>query len=151
MHQPIQDRLEDYLRNGKLPEVDAHLGGCGECREEMAAFERQAELIRTLRAPEDVAPRGGFYARVMDRIEQQRRSSSIWSVFLEPAFGKRLVYASATLLVLLGTYLYSTEPMAPPDARPEVILAEQDQASEIGRDTERDREAILVNLATYED
>src|SRR3954468_21573871 len=67
-------------------------------------------LLAELKAPEDVGPAPGFYARVMDRIESQR-SNSIWSVFLEPIFGRRLALVSGLLMLLLGAALFvpSTE------------------------------------------
>src|SRR5271170_4898929 len=98
MHDPVLERLEDYLRGSvsKIPkEVQAHLDGCGDCASELRLYEMQAEVLRALRSVDEVEPRAGFYARVMDRIETDGRSS-IWSALLQPAIGRRMVVACAT-------------------------------------------------------
>ena len=89
MHQPIKDNLEDYLRGvgGKFtrpvpPEMKAHLDSCGECAEKLTQLERQSVALRSLRAPDDVEPRAGFYARVMQRIEDARATNSVGRVTL---------------------------------------------------------------------
>ena len=110
----------------------------------------QAALFRRAFRSE-VEPGAGFYARVMNRIETQAKPS-VWSLFAESMFAKRLAYASATFLLLVGVVFVSANP---PDeafasADPEVILAAGDeQYTPVSMDTERDREVILVNLATY--
>jgi anti-sigma factor RsiW len=112
MHDQIRNRLEDYL-GGRLPsgtvlEFHQHLAACEPCRKEVAAFETHAALIRTLRTPsEDIAPAPGFYARVMDRIDEQR-GVSLWSVFLQPIFARRVMYVTLTLFLLLGSSLLWT-------------------------------------------
>jgi len=45
----------------------------------------------------------------MERIEAERASNSFWSLFLNPQFSRRLLFASAALLVLLGVTLATTE------------------------------------------
>jgi predicted anti-sigma-YlaC factor YlaD len=155
MHRPIRERLEEFLTRDEdqpLPaEFQLHLENCDECLDAVQQMKRQAELLTVLRAPASVTPDPGFYARVMGRIEKQS-PPSFWSVFLQPAFGKRLVYASLTLLVLLSTYLVTTEPAATQYGfrAPEALLATQeDPAPALSADQERDRNAILVDLATY--
>src|SRR5438105_7767104 len=110
MHQPVRDNLEEYLNGSNDREIPqdfaAHLASCSACVEELRIIQQQTQMLRTLR-PGDLEPRAGFYARVMDRIEKQG-SDSFWSIFLEPAFGRRLAIASAALVLLLGTYLVST-------------------------------------------
>ena len=56
----------------------------------------------------EVEPGAGFYARVMNRIETQAKPS-VWSLFGESMFAKRLAYASATFLVLVGVVFVSVE------------------------------------------
>ena len=81
----------------------AHLGACSGCREQVAALQAQARMLHILRAPaEDLHPAPGFYARVMERIEAQR-PVSLWSVFLEPIFARRVMYATLVLLLTLGS------------------------------------------------
>jgi hypothetical protein len=61
------------------------------------------------------------------------------------------VFGSLALLLLLGTYIVSTEPRdALTASSPEVIMAVEPHSHEIaGQDRDRDREAVLVTLATY--
>lgn len=156
MHEPVKVNVEDYLAGSDtLPrEFTAHLGACEACRCEVAELKTQSLLLRKLRPREDVEPRVGFYARVVDRIETQRQSS-IWSVFLEPAFGRRLAVASAVLAVLMGFYLVSSEPaghqiLHPSIAHGVVLPGEDEPGPVLGAgDQDQDRGAVLVNLATY--
>jgi hypothetical protein len=158
MHQPIRDNLEEYLKGStrQAPQAfHAHLVACEECASELRLLEAQANMLRSLRSTADVEPDAGFYARVMGRIEEQGRGS-IWSVFLQPSFGRRLAIASATLVVLLGTYLVTTEPgdrdvaVAPTVVTDPVSV----QAPEAGAVTDslqqqRQRDAVLVDLASF--
>src|ERR1700759_2464855 len=101
MHQPIRDNLEEYLKGSthQVPqEFHAHLEGCEECANELRLFQGQAEMLRLLQTDGGLDARAGFYARVMDRIEQQG-SSSLWSALLQPNFGRRLAMASAVLVM----------------------------------------------------
>src|SRR5664279_1766542 len=111
MHEPVKANVEDYLAGSDtLPrEFTAHLLACEPCRQEVAELKTQSIVLRSLKVPEEIEPRVGFYARVIDRIDAQRQSS-IWSIFLEPAFGRRLAVASAVLAVLMGFYLVGSEP-----------------------------------------
>jgi hypothetical protein len=111
----------------------------------------QSHILRALAGPSDIDPAPGFYARVLNRIETQQ-SASIWSVFLDPIFGRRLVVASLTLVVLLGGLVAFREianPLSVNDA--EAIIAVQEHPPGLGEDRQRDRETILVTLATYSD
>ena len=75
-------------------------------------------LLRTLRATDDtLAPRPGFYARVMERIEAQR-PIDIWQLFFDSAFGRRIAMASVAMVVLFGFYLVSSERFAQPSRLP---------------------------------
>lgn len=155
MHQPIQEGLEDYLSGRtetlQYRELEAHLAGCPTCREELAPLREHSLLLRALRAPDEVEPRPGFYARVIDRIEAQTRPS-FWSEFLEPVFARRLMVSSALLLVLLGGYLFSTGAPGVDSvaSAPEAIFADRsEQHPTFGINPEEDREKILVTLTTY--
>ena len=153
MHDPIKEHLEDLLkpRGGTPSGVESHLANCGECREELAQMRGQSRLFDALRVP-GIDPAPGFYARVIGRIEAQDRSS-IWNVFTESPFGRRLAVASLTLALLLGAYLVSTEPgdrFAPSDSS--VAIAEQvPEVPAIGSDTEQTRDTVLVNLSSYQE
>jgi predicted anti-sigma-YlaC factor YlaD len=156
MHEPVKVNVEDYLAGSDtLPrEFTAHLLACETCRQEVAELKTQSTLLRTLKTSEEVEPRVGFYARVVDRIDAQRQSS-IWTIFLEPAFGRRLAVASAVLAVLMGFYLVSSEPagrqiMAHRTNAPTVVLPGEDEPGPVlGAGPDQDRGAVLVNLATY--
>ncbi len=165
MHGLIKDRLEDYLSSqpcagggsggvpspGWLVEVEEHLEVCRECRELVSRMRAQCLTLRSLRPPVDCGPAPGFYGRLMRRIEE-RAQASVWSVFLEPAFSRRLAYSSLALLLLLAGILISLEPgNTYVVSEPEAILAEEVPAPPLGYDQERDRDVILVNLATYAD
>lgn len=155
MHQPIRDNLEEYLKGSarKVPqEFEAHLEACEDCASELRLHQSQAEMLRLLQSNGDIEPRAGFYARVMDRIEVDGRSS-IWAVLLQPNFGRRLAMASAVLVVLLGTYFVtaeSSEPVTPssPEAAFTASPASFDQDS---LQQQRQRDAVLVNLAAYQE
>jgi len=141
--------------------------------------EELTRLLETLRAPEDVCtagPRAGFYGRVMDRVETQRKSS-IWSVFLEPVFSLRLAAASLTLAILMGIALFTTgssdseeqfayEPsvvvMDETRAAPALGVASSMVSPNAGADalhatpvstmgTEQGREVVLVDLVSYQE
>jgi anti-sigma-K factor RskA len=110
MHREIRDQIEDVLADGKPASAGDHLAKCGECRAEIQTMRNHAELMRELRAPAgfDAEPRPGFYARVRERIEAEG-AASIWNLFIESAFGRRIAMASLALAVLLGVYLVSSE------------------------------------------
>jgi len=129
MHRRMRDEVEQILE-GKS---DAS----PECRETIAAMREQAAWIRGLRAPDDVEPKPGFYARVMERIEAQG-PASIWSLFFDSQFALRLAVASMTIALGLGVYMLSVERAAPAQTHDPAILAGAP-----------DRDAVLFNLVTY--
>jgi len=154
MHQPIRERLEQYLGGTEGAEgvraIESHLATCRRCAREVEQMRRQAAFLRLLRPAGVLEPEPGFYARVWERIEAQR-SNSIWSLLLEPALAKRLAYASLGLLVLLSALAISldTEPAIPLTA-PELLIAEDPIGPPLGANPTQDRDVVLVNLATYE-
>jgi hypothetical protein len=164
MHEPVKDNLEDYLRGlgGKFArrtpaDMQTHLDSCGECASELELLEQQALSLRALRAPAGLEPRAGFYARVMQRIDEARAANTVWSAFLDPIFGRRLVYASVTLALLLGAYLVSTEPrdysvyQTPPTVSAPATQAAISSDDADGVATPQERDAVLVNLAAYQE
>jgi anti-sigma factor RsiW len=144
MHQVILVRLEEYLSGSPSPrEFTAHLESCEECSVEVREMMELSGALRAIRDVDPVAPPLGFYAQVSQRIEAQR-PRSIWSLFwLEPAFGKRVAFASLMTLAILGTYLVSheTEYSAGPSS-PEVIMAQQA--------TGENPDTMLATLASYQ-
>ena len=162
MHRLVEENLEQVLKNGDHPAL-AHLAECAECRSDVSAMRAQASLLQSFRAPtEDLEPRAGFYARVLERIEAQR-PVSIWNLFFESVFGRRIALASLALAMLLGVYLISTDQptdgmafLAPPEAV-EVLpvpvitgqfVAMHDQAG-VMTPGEPNDDSVLVNLVTY--
>ncbi len=110
-------------------------------------------LLAELKAPEDLCPRPGFYARVMDRIDTQR-SKSIWSAFLEPLFGRRLAVASGVLMLVFGAALFVPALEFDEDFKIEAhprVVTEDFTPSVVSGGSERDKDAVLVNLVTYEE
>jgi predicted anti-sigma-YlaC factor YlaD len=155
MHQHVRDNLEDYLRgvDGPFqkplpPDVEEHLEACGECRTELKQFERQTVVLRSLRTPQDAEPRPGFYARVMQRIDEARATSSVWAAFLEPIFARRLAMASAAVVILLGTFWFTTEPrdIGAPPRTPAVQTA-----VDLDNTTPQERDAVLAKLVSFGD
>jgi len=156
MHQPIRDNLEEYLKGSarKIPqEFHSHLESCRECASELGLLQSQAEMLRSLQLSAELDPRAGFYSRVMDKIEQEGRSS-VWSVLLQPHFGRRLAMASAVLVMLLGTYFVTTEVGEPEVASTDMVFTGGGPSPAVaaGEDSlqqQRQRDAVLVNLAAY--
>jgi len=153
MHPPAWEGLENYLAGKREAGMVQHLAECPECREAVAQFQEQSETIRALKAPADLEPPPGFYSRVMERIEMQR-DGSIWSVFLEPLFARRLMYASAVLTLLLAVFLF-TSPKDADDfaatSMPEQILAEDSHPPAKLVNGAQDRDTVLVQLTTYQE
>jgi predicted anti-sigma-YlaC factor YlaD len=154
MHQPIRDNLEEFLKGStrKVPqEFDRHLEMCEECASELRLYQGQAEMLRLLQPDREMDPRAGFYARVMEKIEQEDRSS-IWTALLQPNFGRRLAMASAVLVMLLGTYFVTTETLEPAVASTDVVFtgAPSNSSANQGELQQRQqRDAVLANLAAY--
>ena len=166
MHREIRDHIEDVLRGGDtLKNAREHLAQCDECRSEVQGMQEQTELIRELRAPEDFAAdlHPGFYARVMERIEAEG-PISIWNLFIESAFGRRIAVASLALALLIGVYVVTSERSAeettialqsPQMSTEQTIVAGEDApAREITRvdesqTDESSQDAVLANLVTY--
>jgi predicted anti-sigma-YlaC factor YlaD len=148
-----------------LKHAREHLAQCDECRTELQGMQEQTALIRELRSPEDFAAdlRPGFYARVMERIEAEG-PISIWNLFIESAFGRRIAVASLALAVLIGVYVVTSERSAddatlalqsPQVSTEQTIVAGEDApAREITRvdesqTDESSQDAVLANLVTY--
>ncbi|MDP9113593.1 MAG: hypothetical protein M3O20_07925 [Acidobacteriota bacterium] len=159
MHREIRDHIENVLA-GSEPE---HLAACEECRSEVQGMQKHTVLLRELRAPQSFVaePRAGFYARVMERIEAEG-PISIWNLFIESAFGRRIALASLALVILLGVYLVTSERSAEDpiiagqqvqqqpvvvvgEDGPARILTQMDQSG-AGQSSE---DAVLADLVTY--
>jgi predicted anti-sigma-YlaC factor YlaD len=153
MHRVVLDHLEEVLAEATdTSPASAHLTECRECREEVSAMRQHAAMLRTLRAPETMPEvRPGFYARVMERIEAQR-PLSIWELFFDSAFGRRLAVASVVLAFVFSIYLVSSEHYAEQAtttiglSAPSAVSDDDQMISTTGLP---DKDAVLVNLVTY--
>lgn len=152
MHGLIRDCLEDYLNGApgrKLPlEVERHLQRCDECREEVSWMQEQSGLLRSLAPSREIDPVPGFYARVLNRIEKQQ-TTSVWSAFLDPMFGRSLSAAAITVVLLVFGFLAYTRTERQPDIFPGEAMVANDSHPPLGIDRDRDRETVFVTLATY--
>ncbi len=154
MHQPVWDGLENYLEGKPDVQFTAHLAECEECRLAVSEMKEQALWVRSLNVSEEVEPPAAFYARVMDRIERQK-TSSIWSVFLEPLFGRRLMYAAAALTMILGVALFTS-----PREADEAVMADSEPVQEMLTEdlpatqlvnAEEDRNTVFVQFVTFQE
>jgi anti-sigma factor RsiW len=153
MHGSIRDRLEDLLAAegfaAREPELIKHLSSCVECSSDLARMKEQSEALHGLRAPEDVEPTPGFYARVMQRIEE-RAKDSMWAGFIYSPFAKRLTYASLAIALLLGSFVIGQE------TRDGHLTGEQMFAQQFHEDArvigsqQQQRDAVLANFALHQ-
>ncbi len=158
MHRPIRENLERYLRgfagSDCSPEFRAHLDACGDCRRDVEAMAAQAELLRSLEAPLEVEAAPGFYAKVMSAVDA-RRGRSVAFAFLDPVFGRRLVYACTLSLLVLGSFLfYSVRNTAIEEWNPVAWMAagSPDRFHVGGAgNPQQDREYVLLTLASYQE
>jgi hypothetical protein len=151
MHGSIRDDLEHILEGkAKASKMVQHLAGCEECAGEVDVMRGQNNLFRSLRAGEEIEPAAGFYARVMQRIEE-RTKHSIWYVFVYSPFGKRLALASLSLAVVLGSYVVTEEKL---DGH---LTSETRAVQQVHYDVPMEgnqaqlRDAVLQNFATTQD
>ena len=95
-----------------------------------------------------------FYARVMQRVEAQGRPS-FWSLLLDPVFGRRLVYATGAMFLLMASFLLATTGDQPELAQTPVQMMVQPSSTPVampagfGEDIQRDREHFLATMASY--
>ncbi|HEX4810753.1 MAG TPA: hypothetical protein VH325_17585 [Bryobacteraceae bacterium] len=161
MHGSIRDRLEDLLTadvsavrpdRNCTRELLEHLSLCHECATEFQAMKQQADLLRSLTVEEEVEPVVGFYARVLQRIEE-RAKGSIWAIFIDSPFGKRLVFASLALAMLLSTYVVAEESRDGHLGGNPIIAQEthNDPDEPVMGSRSQQRDAVLVNFASYEE
>ena len=160
MHEPVRSQLEDILQGrlsaGQKENVDAHLAGCANCMAELTAIRLHSGAIRALRTTHAPEPAAGFYARVMHRVEEQGLPS-FWNLLLDPVFGRRLVYATGALFLLMASFLLATTGGQPELARTPVEMMAQPRVTPaaaqtgFGEDVRQDREYFLATMASFSD
>jgi hypothetical protein len=152
MHEPIRDRLEELLAAKGTAGTDRglqkHLSSCTECSSEVDAMRAQAELLHAWRPAEEVEPAPGFYARVVQRIEE-RGKESMWAPFIYSAFAKRLTYASLAATLLLGSYVISQETRVGDLGGSENIAQQFHRDARVMGSRQQQREAVLVNFISH--
>jgi hypothetical protein len=153
MHRSIRDRLEDLLPAegfaARDPELIEHLSSCMKCSSDLTTMREQSEALHCLRAPDDIEPAPGFYARVMQRIEE-RAKESIWAGFIYSPFAKRLTYASLAIALLLGSFVVGQETQDG-HLTGERMIAQQfhDDARVMGSQQQQ-RDAVLANFVSHQ-
>lgn len=151
MHGVIRERLEELLGSRPMqPELTRHLAFCHECAAELETMRAQAKSLKQLKAAEESEPAPGFYARVMQRIEEGR-VYSIWTVFIDGPFGKWLAYGSLAIALVLGTWVIGTERedghLGPNHAVAKQVMSESPLP--VTGNEAHQRDVVLVNFASY--
>lgn len=147
MHGSIRERLEDLLTSERPAgerDLSDHLASCSECVGELNAMQSQAAMLQSLRAPEELEPAPGFYARVMQRIEERTRET-IWGALIGSPVFSRVAYASLTLALVLGSYVIASETR---DGHLMAGIAAHHDAPVVG-DIAQQRDAVLENFASH--
>ena len=152
MHGSTRDRLEELLAARRAASLDSgaaeHVLSCPECSAELDAMKTQSHLLHQLRPPAELEPSPGFYARVLQRIEE-RAKGSIWSVFIYSPFGKRLVFASLSVALALGTYVVTEESREGQLSGSNLIAQEFHDDAMVEGNPAQQRDAVLANFAAH--
>ncbi len=151
MHDPVIQNLEAYLEGRHAPELESHVRSCGSCRTELELMVKHAALFHALKVEDQLAPAPGFYNRVAARIESQAQPS-FWDLLLDPIFGRRLVFATAALVMVMSGYLMLTPTEAAQISfAPERLLVSPppNAPTQVGQDVENDRNVVLVDMVSY--
>ena len=152
MHAVVVDSLEDYLSGTLEPaarrDIEAHLGACQACREEVRSMREVAQCFGSLRCEETWEPVASFYAGVVGRVNQSKAVPGFSSLFtLDFAFGRRLVFASLLTLAVLGSYLVTRESEYTSGPSPETVMAQQNSPT---FDSGTAHDNMLVTMTAYE-
>ncbi len=152
MHAVVLESLEEFLAGTLEPverrAVQAHLGGCAACREELQAMEDMSLLFGSLRSAEELQPGPEFTARVMQRVSEPKAAPSWTSFFLfDPVWAQRVMVACTLLVIALGSYLVTSERRYASGPMPDAIMAQQTQPA---FDSAPASDSMLVTLASYE-
>lgn len=158
MHEPLRSQLEEILQGRMAPgqeaAVRAHLSVCPACSQELQTMRQSARIVGALRVTDAPEPSAGFYARVLQRVEAQGRPS-FWNLLLDPVFGRRLVYGTGAMVLLMTTFLLATTSQQPELARTPVQIMVRPSVTQtpmpagFGEDMQRDREHFLVTMASF--
>jgi anti-sigma factor RsiW len=157
----LRDILEDYLSGtlsrDRKAQLEAHLARHPKAAEQLEEFRQTSLMLSELRAPQD-APglEVGFYARVLQCIEQQR-AEPFWTFFLQPLFMRRLAFGSLMWLAVVGAYVVSfSNPSEEISQRlAQSVLTEQSVSDyyrvRLGNNLEQNRDSMLAVVMTSGD
>lgn len=148
-----RNRMDEEAFLGGLPAEDRKtaLEGfeAGMNKKEVQLMCDQARFLREMRCPEGVELRPGFAARVMARIESEK-PASIWDLFVSPALAKQLAFASLVLMAMLAGFVVArSTDQSLLAVRTQQMLLEKEHPVDLGKDPSRDRQNMLVTLASY--
>lgn len=154
MHGSVRKELENLLKAKPSARADGgstHISACEQCALELAAMRLQAEMMKSLQAPA-MEPAGGFYARVLQRIEQSARRS-IWWVFAYSPVGMRVAFASLALSIALGAYVVAAERndghWSAPNPLRNAALVHQHYDPLVMGSADQQRAAVLANFVSH--
>jgi anti-sigma factor RsiW len=162
MDEFLRDILEDYLSGNlsrtRKAELEAHLARHPEAVDELEEFRRTSLLLAELRPPQEEleGPETGFYARVLQCIEEQR-SEPFWMFFLQPLFVRRLAFGSLMWLAMVGAYVVSFSNPSEEISRrlAEAVLQEQPSPDyyrvRLGNNLIQNRDSMLAVVMTSGD
>ena len=152
MHGAIRNRLEELLRPARAAnehtDVVSHLSECGRCASELDVMRTQAEMLKTLKGPEDLEVPATFYAGVMRLIEENRKAS-IWSALIYSPFSTRFVYASLALALLVSSFLVTQEGRDGHLTSPALMARNTHYDAPVFGDQDQQRDAVLTNFASH--
>jgi hypothetical protein len=150
MHGSIRNRLEDLLAAerpaAEQGDQSGHLASCFECASELEVLKAQSQMMRLLRAPEELEPAAGFYARVLQRIEE-RAKESVWAALIYSPVSSRIAFASLTLALVAGSYVVAAETREA-DLGNSIVAQAHYDAPVVGSPAEQ-RDAVLQNFASH--
>ncbi len=103
----MQSALDGTLTSDQRPQLEGHLGDCGECQ---SVWDALVEADRLFKAEPLAAPRPGFTGRFKARLAQQRsRPRVVWGAL---ALGLGAVGAAALVLPVGVGLLFSAARVA---------------------------------------
>jgi hypothetical protein len=106
-------------------------------------------MLKLLRPPEELEPAPGFYARVLQRIEECP-VRSIWLAFAESPIGKGLAFASLTVAVVLGCYVITEEARDGHIGGTGIVAQGMHFDAPVTGDVDQQRDAVLENIAAHQ-
>ena len=147
----LEGYLSGQLGESKRRRFNDRLAKRGKDRRTVEEMASVSGLFESLDLPpqDGLGPSPGFHARVLDRIERERRPP-FWDLFLRPAVMRRsAVAACAWLLVLFSAALYQSSAQASVNDLARTILAKPPESADycnvrLGCDIDLNRSSMLA-------